>query len=166
MDSILLIWLTANIILFFCLYLGCVICWLKWVLCKQFKHCYACDFILLLYWWRIYSWSFWLLCYNKCIWSLIVYLDSNRVSWMENMTTFLNKHFTWLEVLKRSLPKQTRLQRNLPPPRQVLWCPFVTLLIIAKINNLGLVGDTCMSSYILDGFEMRCLRVLPLCQRW
>lgn len=67
---------------------------------------------------------------------------------MENTMTFLNIHFTWLEVLTRSLPRQRRLPRNLLP-RQVLLLSFSFLpfLIIANFNNLDLAGDASIGVY-------------------
>lgn len=57
---------------------------------------------------------------------------------MGNMMTFLNSHFTWLGVSRRSLPRLRRLPRSQPPnhfPLSLISVPF--LLIIAKTNNLG-----------------------------
>jgi len=39
----------------------------------------------------------------------------DRECWMENMMTFQNIHFTWLEGLRRSLPRLRRLPRSLQP---------------------------------------------------
>ena len=63
----------------------------------------------------------------------------DRECWMENMMTFQNSRFTWLEGLRRSLPRQRRLPRSLQPsstPSLLFYLP----LIIAKTNNLGGVG--------------------------
>lgn len=55
----------------------------------------------------------------------------NRECWMENMMTFQNSHFTWLEASRRSLPRPRRLPRN-QLPNQIscssLPCSFSMLL--------------------------------------
>jgi hypothetical protein len=58
---------------------------------------------------------------------------------MENTMTSQNSRFTWLEGLRRSLPRQRRLPRSLQPSSTPSLL-FYLLLIIAKTNNLGGVG--------------------------
>lgn len=67
----------------------------------------------------------------------------DRECWMESTMTFQNSRFTWLEGLRRPLPRQRRLPRSLQP-NCISSLPHLScylLLIIAKTNNLGGVGD-------------------------
>lgn len=72
---------------------------------------------------------------------------------MENMMTFQNSHFTWLEASRRSLPRPRRLPRN-QLPNQISYsslpCSLFNAfsLITAKINNLGGAGHAGVGMFI------------------